>query len=42
MSSAQLSDAKIGLPSSSPMTSGRMPVGSRAAISLVRVIATIE
>jgi len=42
MSSAQVSEQKIGLPSSSPITRGRMPIGSRAAISLVRVIASIE
>ncbi|MCY1556617.1 hypothetical protein D9M68_933800 [compost metagenome] len=41
MSSAQVSEQKIGLPSSSPMTSGRMPMGSRAAISLVRVMASM-
>ena len=29
MSSAQLSDARIGAPSSSPRTSGRTPRGSR-------------
>ena len=41
MSRAQVSEAKIGLPSRSPSTSGRMPLGSRAPISLVRVMATI-
>ena len=41
MSSAQVSEQKIGLPFSSPITSGLMPIGSRAAISLVRVIASM-
>ncbi len=41
MSSAQLSEAKIGLPLRSPITSGRMPIGSRAAINFVRVRASI-
>ena len=40
MSSAQVSDARIGRPSSSPSTSGRMPSGSRAPISFLLVSAT--
>ncbi len=42
MSSAQVSDARIGQPSSSPSTSGRMPSGSRAPISFLLVIDTRE
>ncbi len=37
MSSAQVSDARIGQPSSSPSTSGRMPSGSRAPTSFLLV-----
>jgi len=37
VSSAQVSDARIGQPSSSPSTSGRMPSGSRAPISFLLV-----
>ena len=37
MSSAQVSDARIGLPSSLPITSGRMPSGSRAPTSFLLV-----
>ena len=37
MSSAQVSDARIRQPSSSPSTSGRMPSGSRAPISFLLV-----
>ena len=40
MSSAQVSEQRIGLPSSSPSTSGRMPSGSRAPISFLLVSAT--
>ena len=40
MSSAQVSEARIGRPSSSPSTSGRMPSGSRAPISFLLVSAT--
>ena len=40
MSSAQVSEARIGLPSSSPSTSGRMPSGSRTPISFLLVSAT--
>ena len=39
MSSAQVSDARIGQPSSSPSTSGRMPSGSRAPTNFLFVIA---
>ena len=42
MSSAQVSDARIGQPSSSPSTSGRMPSGSRAPISFLLVSDTSE
>ena len=37
MSSAQVSEARIGQPSSLPSTSGRMPSGSRAPISFLLV-----
>ena len=37
MSSAQVSEARIGQPSSLPMTSGRMPSGSRAPTSFLLV-----
>ena len=40
MSSAQVSEQRIGQPSSSPSTSGRMPSGSRAPISFLLVSAT--
>ena len=39
MSSAQVSEVRIGQPSSSPSTSGRMPSGSRAPISFLLVSA---
>ena len=42
MSSAQVSDARIGQPSRSPSTSGRMPSGSRTPISFLLVSATSE
>ena len=42
MSSAQVSEARIGQPSSSPSTSGRMPSGSRAPTSFLLVSATSE
>ena len=42
MSSAQVSDVRIGQPSRSPSTSGRMPSGSRAPISFLLVSATSE
>jgi hypothetical protein len=37
MSSAQVSEARIGYPSSLPITSGRMPSGSRAPMSFLLV-----
>src|SRR5437868_1995638 len=37
MSRAQVSEARIGCPSSLPMTSGRMPKGSRAPSSFLLV-----
>ena len=40
MSSAQVSEARIGQPSSLPITSGRMPNGSRAPISFLLVSPT--
>ena len=40
ISSAQVSEARIQLPFSSPSTSGRMPSGSRAPISFLLVSAT--
>ena len=40
MSSAQVSEHRIGQPLSSPSTSGRMPSGSRAPISFLLVSAT--
>ena len=42
MSSAQVSDARIGAPSSLPSTSGRTPQGSRTPISFFEVSATSE
>src|SRR6266849_436275 len=37
ISSAQVSDVTIGQPRSSPITSGRMPTGSRSPISFLLV-----
>ena len=42
MSSAQVSEARIGQPSSVPITSGRMPSGSRAPTSFLLVRPTNE